>query len=96
MKINVRRAGLFSFCASQKKQCISNFHFSQAFLFFLPLPPPSLSVRYDSHKSCKFILAFEGASHTSPHRLPLNLATEILGTYNKSDGRGRNVAAKMC
>jgi len=52
-------------------------------------------VRYDSHDTATFALAFEGASFTDPNSLPLALMTTLVGSYNSSDGLGKNVSTKI-
>uniref|UniRef100_A0A7S2PN78 Peptidase M16 C-terminal domain-containing protein n=1 Tax=Skeletonema marinoi TaxID=267567 RepID=A0A7S2PN78_9STRA len=53
-------------------------------------------IRYDSHNTATIALGFEGASWTDPKAMPLALMSTLLGSFSKSDGLGKNVAAAMC
>ena len=53
-------------------------------------------IRYDSHNTATIALGFEGASWTDPKTCALALMTTLLGSFSKSDGLGKNVAAAMC
>ena len=53
-------------------------------------------IRYDSHSTATIALGFEGASWTDPKAMPLALMATLLGSFNKADGLGKNVAAAMC
>jgi processing peptidase subunit beta len=55
-----------------------------------------IRIRYDSHSNATVAIAFEGASWTDPKAMPLALMTTLLGSYTKSEGIGKNVAASMC
>ena len=53
-------------------------------------------IRYDSHNTATVALGFEGASWTDPKACSLALMSTLLGSFTKSDGFGKNVAAAMC
>jgi len=53
-------------------------------------------IRYDSHDTATIALGFEGTSWTDPKTMALNLMVTLLGSFTKSDGFGKNVAAAMC
>lgn len=53
-------------------------------------------IRYDSHDTATFALAFEGASWTDPKAMPLALMSTILGSFSTSSGLGKNVASALC
>ena len=51
-------------------------------------------IRFDSMKEAHVALAFQGASWTSPMAFPLMLMQTILGSYDRANPAGRNIASK--
>mmetsp|Transcript_661 Transcript_661/g.894 ORF Transcript_661/g.894 Transcript_661/m.894 type:complete len:476 (-) Transcript_661:348-1775(-) len=55
-----------------------------------------IRVKFDSDNTAHIALAFEGASWTSEYAFPLMLMQNMLGSYDRASGFGKNVASKMC
>jgi len=55
-----------------------------------------IRVKFDSEDTAHIALAFEGASWTSEYAFPLMLLQNILGSYDRTSGLGKNVASRMC
>lgn len=55
-----------------------------------------IRVKFDSDNTAHVALAFEGASWTSEYAFPLMLMQNMLGSYDRASGLGKNVASKMC
>lgn len=55
-----------------------------------------IRVKFDSDNTAHIALAFEGASWTSEYAFPLMLLQNILGSYDRASGFGKNVSSKMC
>jgi len=55
-----------------------------------------IRVRFDSENTAHVALAFQGASWTSEYAFPLMLMQTMLGSYDRTQGLGKNVASQMC
>ena len=54
------------------------------------------SVKFNSDNTCHVAIAFESASWTSEYAFPLMLMQVMLGSYNRTQGLGRNHASRLC
>lgn len=67
----------------------------------VPLEPANfigsdVRIRFDNDSMAHVALAFEGVSWTSEYAFPLMLLQTMLGSYDRSQGLGKNVASKLC
>jgi processing peptidase subunit beta len=54
------------------------------------------SVKFNSHDTAHVALAYESASWTSEKAFPLMLMQIMLGSYDRTQGLGRNHASRLC
>lgn len=52
-------------------------------------------IRFDSMKEAHVAIAFEGASWTSEHAFPFMLMQSILGSWDRTNPAGRNMASRL-
>uniref|UniRef100_A0A7S3DMU0 mitochondrial processing peptidase n=2 Tax=Entomoneis paludosa TaxID=265537 RepID=A0A7S3DMU0_9STRA len=54
------------------------------------------TVKFNSEDTAHVALAYESASWTSEYAFPLMLMQQMLGSYDRTQGIGRNHASKLC
>lgn len=67
----------------------------------VPLEPADfigsdVRIRFDSDPMAHIALGYEGVSWTSEFAFPLMLMQTMLGSYDRSQGLGKNVSSKLC